>query len=257
MKKVYIILLFLVVWSILPAQNNMNYQDDVLTKKEQWQLEQAINFQLSFYRKVFTSQDLNLSSAKVSIHTGEATFEAKQKELFGHVKKNSYGFYSSKEKEAVILKKKDIDYMRICYHEISHFFINTYSRNIPIWLNEGLATYFENIKISKKEVKAVRNKWNMIRVRTMIDTRDLDIADFLTWNQEKFTNMSFSHQSYGYALGHVLVWFMMEKSPDFVIKSIQIIEGGRTGKEVIEELYEGGFIKFEEDFIKYVQKNTK
>lgn len=256
MKKIYSILLSLFITTSIFAQNNMNYHDDVLSKKEQWQLEQAINFQLSFYRKAFPNENLNLASAKVSIHTDEPTFRAKQREAFGHVKKGSSGFYSTRDKEAIILKKKGTDYMRICYHEISHYFINTYSQKIPIWLNEGLATYFENIKISKKEVKPQRDKWRIIRVKTMIDTRDLNISEFLTWSHEKFSNMSFSHQGYGYALGHVLIWFMMEKDENLVINCIQTIEKGKTSEEALNELYEGGLKKFEEDFVEYIQKNS-
>ncbi|MDR2954180.1 MAG: DUF1570 domain-containing protein [Prevotella sp.] len=254
MRKTYLIILFFIIQATAFAQL-LNFQDDVLSKKEQKNLEQAIRFQLNFYQKAFPHEGLNFSNVRVSIYIDGIAYQAKQYELFGHVKKGSYGFYSLRDKEAVIFKKKGTDYMRVCYHEISHFFINTYSRRIPIWLNEGLATYFENIKISSKEVKAQKNKWYIIRVKTMINTRDLDIPDFLTWNHEKFNNMSFSHQGYGYALGHALVWFMMEKNPVFIIKCIQSIEGGKAGGETLEELYEGGLKKLEEDFIKYIQEN--
>lgn len=253
MKKTYLIFLLFLVSATAFAQY-FNYSDDVLTKKEQKQLEQAIGFQLSFYQKAFPNDSLTLSSVNVSIYTDAISYQVKQKESLGHINKGSHGFYSPRDKEAVIYKKKGADYMRICYHEISHFFVNTYSQRIPVWLNEGLATYFENIKISSKEVKAKKNKWLFIRVKTMIDTRDLDIPDFLTWSHEKFNTMSFSHQSYGYALGHALVWFMMEKDPDFIIKYIQSLETGKKGGEALGELYEGGLEKFEEDFVKYIQE---
>ena len=47
---------------------------------------------------------------------------------------------------------------------------------------------------------------------------------------------------------------MMEKDENLVINCIRNLDGGKTSKETLEELYEGGLKKFQEDFVKYIQK---
>lgn len=257
MKKIILAVLFVCVSATLCAQYNINYGDDILTKKERKKLEQAIDYQLRFYTTVFPDKELKASSVNIIIHTNPVSYYNKQRKVTGRTIENSFGFYSASTKEVVVLKdkKRTGNSMQIFYHEVSHFFINTYSTSIPVWLNEGLATYFEHIKIGSKKVEPRRNKLFFARVKTMIDTHDLDLSDFMVWNHQKFNTMSFSHDSYGYALGHSLVWFMMEKEPHLMVTYMQALENNTLGQEAIETLYEGGFKKFEQDFVAYISKD--
>jgi len=255
MNRLLIIFLFLAVCTSTSAQYSITDENSVLTTKEKNLLEKVIDFELAFYVKVFPEKEIKKTDVKLNIFTDYTAYLIYQKEQSGQTRHGSMGFYSSKNKEAVVCKaKQEKRFLETCYHELSHFFVNTYFKSVPQWLNEGLAEYFENSKVTSKGVISEKNNIKIARVKTMIDTRDIDLKDFLNWDRAKFYKVSFSQDGYGYALGYSIVRFLMNQDENLVIGLIREISEGKKPIESIEAVYNGGFYQFEQDFLNNYSK---
>ncbi|MBD8387811.1 DUF1570 domain-containing protein [Dysgonomonas sp. BGC7] len=252
-KLTYTFLLYCLCVSLY-AQYSIQDTDGVLNKKEAASLEQIIAYQLEFYNKVLPESSIKPTDVRLNIYSNYSAYLMYQKEQMKTTLHRSMGFYSSKNKEAVVCKDKhEKEFLSTCYHELSHFFVNTYFGSVPIWLNEGIAVYFGNMKPGKSVNHQVVKTY-ILRVKTMIDLRDIDLNDFLSWNRNKFYERSFSHESYGYALGYSIVQYLMQKDEKSVVSLIREIKNGKDSKEAIDIVYEGGFSSFEKDFMEYINK---
>jgi len=260
MKKLLNIFLLILSFNLLSLSLSAQYHiidnDKTLNKKEMSELEKVISAQKKFYNKALSERSIEDNEVKLKIYTDYGNYLLYQKENTNQTLHRSMGFYSPKNKEAVVCKdKNEKRFLSICFHELSHFFINTYFQSIPVWLNEGLAVYFGSAKVSSKNISYPLDKYYLGRVKTMIETRDIDLQDFLLWNSKKFYKQSFSHDNYGYALGYVITLFLMEQEENHIIELLQYYNKGKTGSDAFDSSYKGGFNQFEIDFFKFVMKS--
>lgn len=254
MRKLVCLLMLCCLCGNIYAQYDISDADGVLSPKETTALRQIIAHQLVFYNRVFPDVSIKPVDVRLNIFSNYGLYILYQNELMETIRHRSMGFYSHKNREAVVCKKdNDQGFLKICYHELSHFFVNTYFRAIPTWLNEGLAVYFEHMKPGKTVNHQVMKTF-IFRVQTMIDIRDIDLADFILWNSKKFYDKSFSHENYGYALGYAIVLYLMQKDENMVVALIRELNAGKKGSDAVDAVYDGGFSAFEEDFMKYVSK---
>ncbi|NDW08500.1 DUF1570 domain-containing protein [Dysgonomonas sp. 520] len=256
MKRLLLVtLLFCLNCLFVWGQYNIKYEDEVLSSKERANLEKVIDFQLKFYNNARLDSLIKASDVKLYIYTDYSAFLLHQKEQMKTTLHRSMGFYSSKNKEAVVCKdKNETRFMKTCYHELSHFFTNTYFSKIPIWLNEGLSEYFSEMKVTAKEVKHIKKDRNIARVKTMIKNRDIDLKNFINWDRQRFYKMSFAHDGYGYALGYSIVLFLMEQHKDMVPDYMGKMASEKDSAITFDQLYGGGFGQFEKDFLSYISK---
>jgi len=247
-KSAVFLFLFLCYGVNLFSQYSINDEESVMTKKELESLQKAIDYQLEFYNKAFPDGMMDRSSVNMHIFSNYVNYLIYQKEHGVNAIK-AMGFYSPIKKEAVVCKdKNEKHFLKTCYHELSHFFIQNYMDMPPVWLNEGLATYFESIKISKS-MKPERNIYLTARVKTMIELKDIDLKDFISWDHQKFYHISFTQDSYGYALAYCMTSLLMQHETT-MIAVINNIYKGKSSYEALDNSYEGGFAVFEKDFMR-------
>lgn len=255
MRYCIFFLLFINAYCLITAQQHkITDIDNTLSKKELIALDQVIAYQIKFYNKVLSNDSIQAKDVKLRIFSNYAEYITYQKETSKTLRPNSMGFYSSKNKEAVVCKDKIPDrFLNVCYHELSHFFVNTYLGVIPVWINEGLAVYFESTKAGRNP-KHIQNQRMINRVKTMIDINDIDLVNFISWDRDLFYKKSFSHESYGYALGYGIISFFIKKDETAVINLIHQILNGENCYNAIDNLYEGGFENFKKDFFQYIKR---
>ncbi len=249
--KPIFLFLFLVFSFNLFSQYSITNEENVLTKRELRRLQKVIDYQLEFYNKAFPDSVIESSSVKVTIFSRYVDYLLYQKEQEGAIIPTALGMYSPEKKEVAVCKDKhEQHFLNTCYHELSHFFIGNYMDTPPIWLNEGLAGYFSNVIVSKS-IKHERNA--IARVKTMLGLKDINLKDFIDWSPQKFYDLSFSHNSYGYALSYCMVSFLMQNK-ETMMAVIYSIYKGKSSYEALDNVYEGGFATFERDFIKSMGK---
>ncbi len=252
-SKLMLLFLFSGFGLNLFSQYSITNEGNVLTKWEFRRLQKVIDYQLEFYNKVFPDSMMESSSVKVTIFNRYVDYLLYQDAQDGFILPTAIGMYSPKNKEVAVCKdKNELYFLNTCYHELSHFFIENYMDTPPIWLNEGLAVYFSSIIVSKS-VKHKRNVSCIARVKTMLGLKDINLKDFVGWSPQKFYDLSFSYDNYGYALGYCMVSFLMQNK-ETMTAVINSIYKGKSSYEALDSVYEGGFAAFERDFIKSMGK---
>ena len=239
---------------VFAQEKNFPDIDKYFSKKEKATFDCALEYQNVFYNKIFPEVIVDFSEIQISV-IGE----------FSNIllQKKSSGYYSSFYRELVIFKAPQYKntFMRTTFHELSHALLHLYSGDqfdhIPPWLNEGLADYLAGMTYSSKKIIHKKNNYRITRLKTLIELRDLDLADFANWNHQKFTKESFSQEGYGYAVGYCMVCFLINKEEKDIYSLFRLLiekDNDKSTTEIFDNHYEGGFLQFQRDFFDFYSK---
>jgi len=130
---------------------------------------------------------------------------------------NHPGFYTPSNRTLVLLQREFKDLIPTTYHEAFHQYLDAfvgYDAPIPIWFNEGMATYYEGMmrdeksrakkldatKIHTGKIRMVQGK---IRTRQSVPLAKLIDADHETFHERDEEDLYY-HQSFA------LVYYFME-----------------------------------------------
>jgi hypothetical protein len=248
------IICFLLQFSSVWAQNKFQLDDleNHFSKKEKIAFERAVEYEMTFYNRIFHEQDINFSEIKFTVVPNFLQFMLYQSQS-GSIHQNSSGFYAPSRQELVVCKDEKFkdSFLKTCFHKISHAFLHLHAgkESIPAWLNEGLAVYLENMTYSAKKITHQTNKYSLVRVKTLIELKDLNLSEFVNWDYGKFATTSFSQEGYGYATGYCMVLFLMQKDEEKAIAIFNGLLDSKTSTEIFDKYYNGGFAQFEKDFV--------
>ena len=248
---IFSVLFFLFLPLLVFAQvNSFPNVDEYFSKKEKATFERALEYQNAFYKKIFPDSIVDLSEIEISVVTDV------EDSRYTSMLTKAAGYYSSSYRELVIFKTEKFKnaFMQIAFHELSHALLHLYSGDqfelLPIWLNEGLAEYLRGMTYHSKKISHRKNDYLIARVKTLIELRDLDLVGFVNWEHPKFTKESFSQEGYGYAVGYCMTLFLINKNEKDTYSLFRsLIEENEPATEIFDSCYNGGFSKFEKDFI--------
>jgi hypothetical protein len=259
-NKPILSLLLLLFFTGISAQENVKIQDPgkYFSKKERQTFERAISYEAAFYNCIFPDKKIDFSDIKFTVIPSQIEFVLYLRRLGAAAHINSLGVYFPSTRELVVCSDKKFkgNFVKVSCHELSHAFLHLHSgdKNIPAWLNEGLAVYFEEMKFGKKTAKQRVRNHSIARVKTLIELKDLNLSEFVAWDYQKFSNESFTQEGYGYAVSYCMVLFLMQRSEDNAITIFRTLIGEQTTIEVFNNHYANGFAQFEKDFTEYFTK---
>ncbi|MCO6436753.1 MAG: DUF1570 domain-containing protein [Phycisphaerae bacterium] len=105
---------------------------------------------------------------------------------------------------------------RILFHEAFHQFLHRYVPRAPIWVNEGLATYFGTARVTPKRLEFDPGRWQYAIVRDALDARQLIPLDEMMlvdksgfYDPKPVEGQTFSRKLLYYAQAYTLVRFML------------------------------------------------
>lgn len=121
------------------------------------------------------------------------------------------GFYISSINEASVYTGRNDDRMyEVTKHEATHAIVNGAFGSMPIWLNEGLAEYFEALSFKNGMTRIIEPNKAHLGLLSKSGLPRLSSHFSLTSNQW----YSESRKQKNYALGWSLVYFMMSSKQD-------------------------------------------
>jgi tetratricopeptide (TPR) repeat protein len=151
--------------------------------------------------------------------------------------------------------------IRTLFHEAFHQFIDMHAPDVPDWLNEGLAEYFETARQSsaKKLDIGIPHPSRCRALRRNFGQGSLwKLKDFLKINYDQFHEDS--HESLNYSEAWSLIHFFlhgpMKKKGRKLLKTyFTILREGRPWEEAHEETFGTiDLIKLEKAWIEYVNR---
>ena len=256
-KAILGILLLLLSLTDITAQEEFKIQDpeNHFSKKEKQIFERAVNYEMTFFNRIFPDKKSDFLDVKFTVIPNQIAYTVYIMNLADNVYNNTPGIYFPRIREFVVCtdKKFKKSFIRTSCHELSHAFLHLHSGNKPItaWLNEGLAAYLESMTYDKEKITQRTNHNYIARVKTLIELKDLDISDFVTWSYRKFLDESFTQEGYGYAIGYCMVFFLMQRDEDNAITIFRNLISEQPSKTIFDNCYTGGFTQFEKDFTEY------
>ena len=256
MKGIFIVILLCMLYSgegyIIYAQEDgelITDTDNTLKKNERKNLERMVDYEIGFFNKIFSDKQYTKLDADILIFSDYGEYLAYQRKIGKTIYTRSPGFYSPDDYQIVICKDKfEKTFLTTCYHELSHFFLMSRAAHVPVWLNEGIATYMEGVKISSKDIKHVIGKYFVSRVKTMVTLKDINLREFVIWSGREFSQTSFSYDGYGYAIAHCMIHVMMDNE-EVAFNVIKAVCNDKIETiKAFDLYYAGGFDQFEKDF---------
>lgn len=259
-NKFCISIFFVLLPLKLISQENPKFidPDNLLTKQETIAIEKAFKYEIDFFNRLFQDNKVNSTDIKFTVAPNFVAFVNEQVR-YGTLHANSSGFFSANDSTLVVLKDSKMsssDFLSVCYHELSHALLRLHigKKIVPLWFDEGLAEYLEKMSYDKKKVTHRVDTYNLARVKTIIELKDLNFKEFVNWSYQKFYEESFSQEAYGYAIGYSMVFFFLQKGEDSAFVIFRNLKDIYSTIEVLDEFYPKGSVQFEKDFIAYFSR---
>ncbi|MBN2787630.1 MAG: DUF1570 domain-containing protein [Paludibacteraceae bacterium] len=250
MKRIYFFLLvqFLLIGSLQATY--FKSTGDKISTKDSVKLMSMIEYQIQFYNKLDTIDSVNFN---IKVFDSQSAYDEERTKHKLSKRHATLGFYSSKDTTCYINRaKKPKTYLSIVFHEANHYFvINILKRKPPIWFNEGLSEYFEHSSQKKTGWKFYMSDYELGRIKTMIQLKDLNLKEYISWTRADFIKEQVTNENYSYTLAHAIVYFLLQKDIDQFKAMTLLIKNGDASFNAIDTTYKGGFDQFEKDFTAY------
>jgi len=127
------------------------------------------------------------------------------------------GHYNNSTRCLVVIQKPFIDLIPTVYHEAFHQYLAMYtgfSANIPVWFNEGTASYFEQMqreKGSKKLSPKLIDRRKIRMVKDALSTRtEIPLEKLIDADHQQFHDKD--QESLYYTQSFAVIYFLMQSN---------------------------------------------
>lgn len=228
-----------------------------LSPDERTEIETGINFILGYYKQAFNyNEDVPV---KIRIFGKKKSFLNYQRQLSPLVSKA--GFYSQFHNEAVVNGERDkAEVLATIYHEANHAILIQKAPELPFWINEGLAEYFERIAPEDGSVTVGHQDARYVKMQEDLKADELPgLGDYIEawdnpWERGKLDKPG-DTRSIAWSLIHFLmstqegqdtvIYIMREKHKNPSLSSI----------EIIDKHYPGGLDKLETGWKSHIMQS--
>jgi len=148
---------------------------------------------------------------------------------------------------------------RTIFHEYTHFLIdNSLGRaNIPPWLGEGIAEYYEQFLIEndrKITLGAVnRNHLSLLRQNRFIPLENFFAVDYYSLNKQNKQNAQ-----HFYAQSWLLIHYLLQRnigaSSKLLGQFVDLLRQGKKTKEAFEQVFQMDYVGIEAELKKYLDR---
>lgn len=229
-------------------------------------LEQKVQLAIRKIHQIYT-QRLGLSLDNIGTFTLKI-FGTQQD--FQHYRKQHYpnsksatGIYSSTRKEAIVWRNKSVQHMMsVITHEMSHALLDIeYPHSVPTWINEGLAEYFENMRVAGQGITVPKSEGWLRQVRRAQQSQRLpSLRSLLSWGHKKWRRHDSNSKGLSYAQSWTLMYFLMRKNHQTGVVKALLNDIKTQGKyfsstTTLEKHYPGGITQLESDWEKWTWRD--
>jgi hypothetical protein len=208
------------------------------------------------YRRWLDDGWLSRAEIRLVFYTDEQQYAAHRDKYVGKESEDVPGFFVMQLNQAVILHTGDKNATsRIMVHEIVHIINNQVFGETPRWLNEGLATYIENLKEDGSTSTLTGQRLNNLkaytkaRVISSVSVPELLSATRSDWLPDK--------RPHYYQLSQMLMHFLLlPENRDFTLPMFDLLAKGKCSnvdlERVIAEKYDGGISNLSKNFVQWL-----
>ena len=226
-----------------------------LSPEERSQIESGINFILGYYKQVF---DYNENvPVRIRIFGNKRRFMSYQEDLSPVV--SEVGFYSPMHNEAVVNGDRDkSEVVATIYHEANHSILTQKAPELPLWINEGLAEYFERIIPEGKSVTVGHQDARYFKLKQDYKSQKIPTLKSYLSSWDSTWKRGGMAQDDARSIAWSLVHYLMstQEGQDTVIRILrEKNETPSVSSEIIDKYYPGGLAALEKNWLTYIKQN--
>lgn len=228
-----------------------------LTPKERSQIQSGVNFILGYYKQVFDyNEDVPV---RIRIFGNKRHFMSYQKDVSPVV--SEVGFYSPMYNEAVVNGQRDKgEVIATIYHEANHSILTQKAPDLPLWINEGLAEYFERIVPEDKNVTVGHQDARYYKLRQDLASNKLPgLSSYLGSWDSAWKRGGQAQDDETRSIAWSLVHYLMstQDGQDTVIRILREKKDNPsvTSIDVINKYYPGGLDKLESNWHSHISQS--
>lgn len=228
-----------------------------LSPKERSQIHSGVNFILGYYKQVFEyNEDVPV---RIRIFGNKRHFMSYQKDVSPVV--SEVGFYSPMHKEAVVNGDRDKgEVIATIYHEANHSILTQKAPDLPLWINEGLAEYFERIVPGEQNVTVGHQDPRYYKLRQALLSKELpQLSSYLGSWESAWKRVGQAQDDDTRSIAWSLVHYLMstQEGQDTVIRILREKNENPsvTSVEIINNYYPGGLDKLESDWHTHISQS--
>lgn len=210
------------------------------------------------------SRDLDIEHLRkvflnVRIIGTQADFQRYRQQRAPQLRTNS-GFYTSDNNEAVVFQGNNPDTMRaVIRHEATHVIMAGLYGATPSWFNEGLAEYFEQLRVSgqARRISPVDYHWAHLQKRQQ-RRQLMSLQEYVNLKPQQWYGGNLKDN---YGMAWSLVYFLMTDPQgkrflkEMMNDMAQDYCWSTPGSEYFNAHYPGGFVAFEADWKAWLAKS--
>lgn len=216
----------------------------VIPKEDQAQIRQMAEHEVAFFKNVFGNK--KIPTLRIVVYGDYKEFMNTQKSSPRYARSPA-GYFSPARKEICVFKQAG--YLQTCFHEMSHAVYHVHCRSISTWINEGLATYFENSKIdSTGKIITYAPKGRKAWMRSYVDEKKFTINPLVNFTYKKFHKRK-RHRHYTTSWG--IVYYLANRHPEDLYDIMRGLEASKDNAGTIDGIYTGGIAKLNKDLVEY------
>ncbi len=209
----------------------------------------AVSKIFSIYAADFTMRPDTDARLEIHIYGLENEFRALTRER-GLQIENASGFYAPRENTIHVWKNRNLDrLLEVLTHEASHTIMHHQIGRVPMWINEGLAEYFETMEVFGQTVVVRPNEHWIETVNRRVRRDGMPISNYLAMTRDQWYEFN-GEDGLAYAFAWSVIFFLMSSEPGIAtIHSVlqHYKQGGEEGADtLIAAAYPGGLEAFEE-----------
>ena len=216
-----------------------------ISEKDRRYIEDGVRFLYRYYDRIFGFED----DVKVKVR-----IFGKYKRYLGYEKevtdtRSDAGFYSPMYNECVINGERErAQVLATVFHEASHAILTQTVPTLPLWINEGLAEYFERLELEDGGMVIRHQDDRFYNLRYRLGNKKLlSLNSYFELNDDtRSMAWSILHYLMSTGEGQDSIFAMlrdMEKNP------------GLSSVEIIDRNYKGGTEQLQKDWLSYLRKN--
>ena len=147
------------------------------------------------------------------------------------------------------------------FHEYTHFWVanNVGKSNVPPWFNEGLAEYYQNLKI-ENERKVILGTLQQEHLRLLSQNKLIPFDTFFNTDNYTLSQQGDDGAGLFYAQSWALMHYLMHGEGGArsrqMYKYLDLAMNGKTAKEAFSEAFQTDYATMEKELKKYIGQNA-
>ncbi len=147
------------------------------------------------------------------------------------------------------------------FHEYIHFVINNnfQTSNLPVWLNEGLAEYYQTFRI-KNERRAIFGEAQTGHLRLLRETGLVPLKTISAVDYQSLNEFDSDRKKLFYAQSWAVVHYLMQKNDGLldapIRKYLALTAAGEPAETAFEKSFETTYSAIEREVENYVSKKS-